>query len=131
MLVELLKIVRYPWSPWLATVRTSFGQTVVSWGGDPAARPGEYRVEWKVAEDIEWGRNAVPAKGYGPEVRPGRHGIVLRGRLRLTGDGAGLFDLDDTTVLLNLVAPPPEGTVGTWVDLFVRRETVALHPVAH
>ncbi|WP_223243924.1 hypothetical protein [Streptomyces sp. CBMA156] len=128
MLVEIEKIAQFPGSPLLAQVKTAFGHTAVRWCGDPAAGPGEYHVEWTVDEDIAWGRNAKPAAGSGPEVRQGGHCVVLRGRLNSTEDGAALFDLDGTQILLDLAAPLPEGVGGTWVELYVEREKIALYP---
>ncbi|WP_405903120.1 hypothetical protein OG696_18925 [Streptomyces sp. NBC_00656] len=112
----------------MAQIRTSFGVTAVRWCGDQAAEPGEYHVEWTCDEDTAWGRNAKPAADTGPGVRPGRHGVVLRGRLNLTVDGTAVMDLDGTQILLDLAAPLPEGVAGTWVELFLEREKVALHP---
>lgn len=65
MLIELVKVAKFPLSPWLAQIRTPFGGTAVRWGGDQAAEPGEYHVEWTVGEDITWGRNARPAADFG------------------------------------------------------------------
>jgi hypothetical protein len=53
---------------------------------------------------------------------------VLRGGLSLTEDGAALLDLDDTTILLDLVDQLPEGVAGTWVELFIECEKIALYP---
>ncbi|MFD9729443.1 hypothetical protein [Streptomyces sp. NPDC059072] len=131
MLVELMKVVTSPGSPrspWPAQVRTPFGETMVGWCGDTASEPGEYHVEWTVDEDIVWGRNAKPAVGVGPGVRPVGHRVVLRGRLNLTVDGAGVFDLDGTQILLDLAGPVPEGVGGTWVEIFIEREKIALYP---
>ncbi|MGW6209828.1 hypothetical protein ACWF9B_40060 [Streptomyces sp. NPDC055089] len=38
------------------------------------------------------------------------------------------MDLDGTQILLDLAAPLPEGVAGTWVELFLEREKVALCP---
>lgn len=128
MLIELVKVARFPGTSWLADVRTSFGHTAVRWCGDRAVEPGEYHVEWTIDEDIVWGRNAKPAAGIGPGLRTGGHCVVLRGRLSLTEDGAALLDLDGTTVLLDLADQLPEGVAGTWVELFIEREKIALCP---
>lgn len=85
-------------------------------------------MEWTVGEDITWGRNARPTADFGPGIRPGGHCVVLRGRLNLTVDGAAVLDLDGTQILLDLAAPLPEGVAGTWVELFLEREEVALYP---
>jgi hypothetical protein len=87
-----------------------------------------YHVEWTVDEDIAWGRNAKPAVGFGPRIRPGGHCVVLRGRLNLTVGGASVLDFDGAQILLDLADPLPEGVTGTWVELFVEREKVALYP---
>ncbi|MFG2532984.1 hypothetical protein [Streptomyces sp. NPDC048516] len=129
MLIELVKAAKVPGTPWLAEVRTPFGHTAVRWCGDRGAEPGEYHVEWTIDEDIAWGRNAKPAAGSGPGLRTGGHCVVLRGRLSLTEDGAALLDLDGTTLLLGLADPLPEGVGGTWVELFIEREKIALYPL--
>ncbi|WP_371493916.1 hypothetical protein OG871_02530 [Kitasatospora sp. NBC_00374] len=128
MLVEVERIASLPGSPLTAQVRTAFGRAAVRWCGAPTAGAGEYHVEWTVDEDIAWGRNAESAVGTGPEIRPDGQCVVLRGHLRLAEDGVGLLDLDGATVLLDLTAPVPDGVVGTWVELRVARETLALYP---
>ncbi|WP_329378587.1 hypothetical protein [Streptomyces sp. NBC_01716] len=128
MLIELVKVARFPGTSWLADVRTSFGHTAVRWCGDRAAEPGQYHVEWTIDEDIVWGRNAKPAAGIGPGLRTGGHCVVLRGRLSVTEHGAALLDLDGSAILLDLADPLPEGVAGTWVELFIEREKIALYP---
>ncbi|MET8277122.1 hypothetical protein [Streptomyces sp. NPDC005096] len=124
MLIELVKVAKFPGSPWLADVRTSFGHTAVRWCGDRAAEPGEYHVEWTIDEDIVWGQNAKLAVGIGPGLRTGGHCVVLRGLLSLTEDGAAVLDLDGANILLDLADPLPEDIAGTWVELFIDREKV-------
>ncbi|MEK0099797.1 hypothetical protein WDA79_15145 [Streptomyces sp. A475] len=68
------------------------------------------------------------AVGVGPGVRPGGHCVVLRGRLNLTDDGTAVLDFDGTQILLDLADPLPEGVAGTWVELFIEREKIALYP---
>ncbi|MEU1553816.1 hypothetical protein ABZ517_14000 [Streptomyces scabiei] len=128
MLIELVKVATFPGAPWLADVRTGFGHIGVRWCGDRAAAPGEYHVEWSIDEDIIWGRNAKPAAGAGPGLRTGGHCVVLQGRLMLTEDGAALLDLDGSAVLLDLAEPLPDGVAGSWVELFIDRDNVGLHP---
>jgi hypothetical protein len=128
VLIELVKVAKFPGSPWLADVRTSFGHTAVRWCGDRAAEPGEYHVEWTIDEDIVWGQNAKPAVGIGPGLRTGGHCVVLRGQLSLTEDGAALLDFDGTNILLDLADPLPEDVANTWVELFIEREKVSLYP---
>ncbi|WP_438319721.1 hypothetical protein ACSHWO_37415 (plasmid) [Streptomyces sp. HUAS TT3] len=128
MLVELVKIAKFSWSPWLARIRTPFGGTTVRWCGDQAAEPGKYHVEWTVDEGIARGRNAKPAVDSGPGVRADGHCVVLRGRLNLTADGAAVLDLDATVILLDLAGPIPQDVTDTWVELFIEREKISLHP---
>jgi hypothetical protein len=113
----------------LAQIRTAFGRTAARWCGDHAAAPGEYDVEWTLEETVTWGRNARPASGTGPGVRPGGHCVVLRGRLSLTEDGAAVLRLDDADIPLDVAGPLPADVDGTWVELFVEREKIALRPV--
>lgn len=61
-------------------------------------------------------------------IRPGGHCVVLRGRLRPTEDRAAVLDLGGCPILLDLTAPLPEEVAGTWVELFVARERISLHP---
>ncbi len=128
VLIELVRVAKFPGSAWLADVRTSFGHTAVRWCGDRAAESGEYHVEWTIDEDIVWGQNAKPAVGIGPGLRTGGHCVVLRGRLSLTEDGAAVMDLDGTNILLDLADPLPEDVGDTWVELFIEREKVSLYP---
>ncbi|MEU1474441.1 hypothetical protein [Streptomyces sp. NPDC005760] len=128
MLIELVRVAKFANRPWLADVRTSFGHGAARWCGDHSAEPGEYRVEWTIDENIVWGWNAKPATRTGPGLRTGGHCLVLRGQLILTEDGAAALDWDGTTILLDLSAPLPEGVTGTWVELFIEREKIALYP---
>jgi hypothetical protein len=43
-------------------------------------------------------------------------------------DGAGVLDLDGTQILLDLAEPLPEGVAGTWAELYLEREKIALYP---
>ncbi|MBC9715054.1 hypothetical protein H9Y04_21110 [Streptomyces sp. TRM66268-LWL] len=128
MLIEVEKIAKFPWSPWLAQIQTSFGRTAVRWCGAEDAAPGPYHVEWTVDAEIDWGRNAKPAAGCGPGGRPGGHCVILRGRLNPTPDGAAVLELGDSTILLDLTDPLPEEIAGTWVELFLEREKISLYP---
>lgn len=130
VLVEVEKIERLPEGAWLAHVRTSFGRlAAVRWCGDPAVRPGGSHVEWTIDEDIVWGRNAKLAVGSGPQMRSEGDRVVLRGRLSPFGDdGVVVLDLDRTPIMFDLAAPLPAGVAGSWVDIRVERENVALYP---
>lgn len=128
VLIELVKVAMFPGTSWLADVRTAFGHTAVRWCGDRTAKPGEYHVEWTIDEDIAWGRNAKSAAGIGPGLWTGGHCVVVRGQLSLTEDGAAMLDLNGATILLGLADPLPDGVVGTWVELFIEREKIAVYP---
>lgn len=128
VLIEVVRVAKFPGTPWKAAIQTAFGRASVGWRGDPAAQPGEYHVEWTIDEDIVWGRNAKPATGTGPGLRTGGHCVVLRGQLSLTEDGAAVLDLDGTPILLDLAARLPDNVIGTWVELFIQHGKVAVHP---
>lgn len=130
MLVELVKVAKFPWSPWLAQIRTPYGHTAVRWRGERTAEPGAYHVEWTVDEDLTWGRNATPAATHSPGIRAGGHGVVLRGRLNVEEDGTGVLDLGGALILLDLTDPVPEDVPGTWIELCVERERISLYPYA-
>ncbi|MFJ6573410.1 hypothetical protein ACIQNU_38960 [Streptomyces sp. NPDC091292] len=46
----------------------------------------------------------------------------------MSEDGAALFDLGGTQILLDLSDPLPKEAADTWVELHVDRENVALYP---
>ncbi|MEW2417491.1 hypothetical protein AB0953_27735 [Streptomyces sp. NPDC046866] len=39
-----------------------------------------------------------------------------------------MLDFDDAHILLDLAEPLPDGVAGTWVELFIEREKIALYP---
>ncbi|MEU8776593.1 hypothetical protein [Streptomyces sp. NPDC048606] len=39
-----------------------------------------------------------------------------------------MLDLDDAIILLDLAEPLPDDVAGTWVELFIEREKIALYP---
>ncbi|MEU8816712.1 hypothetical protein [Actinoplanes sp. NPDC048796] len=129
MLVEVEKVLRFDWSPFpIVQVRTPVGRTVVPWCGAPDAVPGRYDVEWTIDMKISWGLDAKLAADPGPAISAGGHGVVLRGRLALTPDGAGVLDLDGSMILLDFVEPPPAEADASWVQIHVSRKDVQLHP---
>ncbi|MFD7694641.1 hypothetical protein [Streptomyces sp. NPDC059805] len=121
MLIELVKLAKFPGRPWLAAARTSFGHAAVRWRGSRAAEPGEYHVEWAIDEDIIWGHNAKPAIESGPGLRTGGHCVVLQ-------DRAALLDFAGTKVLPDLADPLPEDVADTWVELFIDSDKVSVYP---
>ncbi|MGW0778574.1 hypothetical protein ACWD01_34245 [Streptomyces sp. NPDC002835] len=128
MLVELVKVAKFPSNPWLAQIRTPYGHAAVRWCGDRTAEPGVYHVEWTVDQNLTWGRNAKPSATHGPGIRTGGHCVILRGRLSVEEDGAGVLDLGGALILLDLTDPVPEGVAGTWIELRVERERISLYP---
>jgi hypothetical protein len=73
-----------------------------------------------------FGRTA--ASGAGAEVRRRVDCVVLRGHLNGLEDRAATLDLDGSLILLDLVAPLPEGVADSWVEIRIKREKVALYP---
>lgn len=128
VLVELEKITQFPGSPVLAQVKSAFGSVVVPWCGAAAAEPGECYVEWTVDEEFSWGRSARPATGTGPEIRSGSHRVVLRGQLISEDDGVAVLRLGDADIWLEIAGPVPDDVFGTWVEVTVEREKIALYP---
>jgi len=114
--------------PLLAQIRTSFGHTAVRWCGAPNIASGQYHVEWTIDEAIAWGHNARPASETSPALEQGGHCVIVRGRFTLTADDAAVLDLDGDPILLDVIGPVPAAADGSWVNLYLRRENVALHP---
>jgi hypothetical protein len=54
--------------------------------------------------------------------------VIVRGWLHLTVDAAAVLDLAGTQILLDLAVPVPAEVAGTWVELFIQRENIALYP---
>ncbi|MBU2667036.1 hypothetical protein KOI35_26335 [Actinoplanes bogorensis] len=129
MLVEVEKMRRFGWSPFpIAQVHTPVGRTAVPWCGAPDTVPGPYHVEWTIDMKISWGLSAKPADGPGPAILTGGHCVILRGRLRLTPDGAGVLDLDGSLILLDFADPPPAEADAAWVQIYVPHQDVRLYP---
>ncbi|MEV6600901.1 hypothetical protein AB0M36_29250 [Actinoplanes sp. NPDC051346] len=128
MIVEVEKIAKFPSSPLLAQIRTPFGHTAVRWCGAPDIPSGQYPVEWTIDEEIVWGQNARPAGEASPTLQQEGHRVIVRGRLKLTIDGAAILDLGGDQILLDVVGSIPTATDGSWVNLYLQREKVALHP---
>lgn len=128
MLVEVEKIAKFPRSPLLVQIRTSFGHTAVRWCGVPDIPSGQYPVEWTIDEKIVWGQNARPADETSSGLEQGGHCVIVRGRLKLTIDGAAILELGGDQILLDVVGPIPTATDGSWVNLYLQRENIALYP---
>lgn len=108
-------------------VRTAIGAAVVLWCGDPQEAHGPHLVEWTVDDDIVRGLNTRPAVSAGSGLGQEGNRVVLRGQLRLDGAGACLR-MDSTNILLDIASPIPDGVDGSWVEIRIRTDRVALHP---
>jgi hypothetical protein len=115
---------------------------VVVWRGDPGEADGRHLVEWTVDEDLDWGRNAVPAAATGPELRQDGDRVVMTGRLDLAdadvpadaadaadaAEGVACLRMGEWLVLFDLAAPVPAEADGSWVRISVGSEHVAVYP---
>ncbi|WP_433797076.1 hypothetical protein [Actinoplanes sp. CA-252034] len=129
MLVEVEKVRTFPWSPFpIAQIQTPIGRTAVPWHGPPDTPLGQYDVEWTIDTDVTWGLTAKPAAESAPAILAGGHCVILRGRLRLTPDGAGVLDLSGSLIMLDFAEPPPPETDGTWIQIYVPHGDVHLYP---
>jgi hypothetical protein len=128
VLVEVEKTAKFPSSPVLAQIRTPLGHTAVRWCGDPDIPSGQYHVEWTIDEEIVWGQNARPADEASSALQQGGHCVIVRGQLKLTVDGAAVLDLGGDQILLDVAGPLPPATDGSWVNLYIQREKIALYP---
>lgn len=64
----------------------------------------------------------------GSDLRSGSGlGVVLRGQLNSEEDGLAVLRLGDANILLEIADPVPDGIFGTWVELTVEREKIALY----
>lgn len=109
-------------------VHTPIGTAVVLWRGDPRESDGRHLIEWTVDDDIHWGQNTWPAAATEPELRQEGDQVFMSGRLHLTNDGAVYLQMGHWTVLFDLASPIPSGLGGSWVQINVGSESVALHP---
>ncbi|MFD5429659.1 hypothetical protein [Streptomyces sp. NPDC127084] len=89
----------------------------------------EHHVEWTVDEDIVWAVNAWSSGSRTPELRQSGDRVVFRGLLSLTEDGGVVLDVGGTPILLDLADHPlPEGVDGSWVEVRVAQDGVAVWP---
>lgn len=109
------------------SVRMSGGRWFV--GAAIRALPsGYHHVEWEIDEEIVWGVNAKSASEPAAGLRQGGHCVVVRGRLEVATDGAAVLDLAGEQVLLDLAGPVPAEVAGTWIELFIQSEHLAVYP---
>ncbi|MFE9426868.1 hypothetical protein ACFYNO_28335 [Kitasatospora sp. NPDC006697] len=132
MLIELAELQARPGRPPLARVRTPLGPAVAVWHGAPDARLGPHHVEWTLDEELELGRNAVPAGEALPGVRVAGERLLLRGQLLAPWEGTAVLDLGGEPVLVDLAgaasSADPALAEGSWVELTVEVERVWLYP---
>jgi hypothetical protein len=129
MLIDLIQIFADGTGPTLASFRSGIGSAVVRWAGSPQDPPGSYHVEWTIEDALVWGDTMQPAAA--PIAAVGAEGgnVMLRGRLDLTDDDTvAVLELDTTQPLIELASPLPAGVAGTWVEIRVPRDRVALYP---
>ncbi|WP_155391728.1 hypothetical protein [Catellatospora paridis] len=128
MLVEVESFENRSRSLLLARIKTPVGRAVAVWVGDRDAASGGYYVEWTVDAVIGWGRNARSSTVCEPGVGAEGHCVVLRGKLRHLEHGAAALDLAGGQILLDVEGSMPEDTDGTWVELVIEQERVAIYP---
>ncbi|MCZ0983050.1 hypothetical protein O1L60_39935 [Streptomyces diastatochromogenes] len=128
MFVRTESLPRTPQQHMTVRVHTPIGSAVVLWHGDPREADGRHLIEWTVDEDISWGQNTQPAAAAEPELRQEGDRVIMSGRLHLTDDGAASLQMGHWPVLIDLASPIPSGLDGSWVQISVGSESVALHP---
>ncbi|SEL25631.1 hypothetical protein [Streptacidiphilus jiangxiensis] len=127
MLVRTEKTPQIPRKPMTVKVHSPIGVATVRWCGDPQEADGDHLVEWTVDEDILWGHNTQAVALAEPELREEGSRVVMRGLLHLAEDGPCL-ELGDSLVLFDLASPIPVSVDGTWVEISVEADNVALYP---
>ncbi len=109
-------------------VHTPIGSAVVLWHGDPRDADGQHLIEWTVDEDIHWDQNTRAASAAEPALRQEGDRVTMNGRLHLIDDGAAYLQMGHWSVLFDLASPVPSGLHGSWVQISVGSDSVALHP---
>ncbi|MGW0249196.1 hypothetical protein ACWDYH_21445 [Nocardia goodfellowii] len=125
MLVHTEKIAQRPLK---VRVHTSVGTLEVLWRGDPHESDGEHVVEWTVDEDLFWGRNTRPAATPQPGFWQESDRLIIRGQLRLTEDGAAILQMGGSSILFDLASPIPADNDGSWIEVTVEADSVAVYP---
>ncbi|MEU4064192.1 hypothetical protein AB0F25_17525 [Streptomyces wedmorensis] len=121
-------MLQIPREPLMVRVHTPVGVAAVLWRGDPERAEGRHLVEWTAEEDVLWGQNAGPAAVAGPDLRQEGDRVVMRGLFHLTGDGAAYLQMGDWPILFDLASPVPDDVDGTWVEISVAGDSIALYP---
>ncbi|WP_371611926.1 hypothetical protein [Streptomyces clavifer] len=129
MLVHIEAVRQISGGAAMVRVRSEAGVAVALWCGAPTDVGCERHVEWTVDDDVAWGGNTRPAEFPSPALSVNGRQVVFRGRLRLTGDGGVVLDVDGSQILFDVADPPPPIAVdGTWVEISVERDSVSLYP---
>jgi hypothetical protein len=108
-------------------VHTPIGAAEVRRHGDPQEADGHHLIEWTVDEDIHWGQNTHPASSAEPELRQEGNRVIMRGTLHLDEAGPWL-QLGNWPVLFDTASPLPSDMDGSWVEISVEADHVAVHP---
>ncbi|MGW2330297.1 hypothetical protein ACWC5C_31695 [Streptomyces sp. NPDC001700] len=131
MLVRVEKSPQTPQTlqqPLIVRVHSPVGTAQVLWRGDPQRASGQHHVEWSVDEDIHWGHNTQSASFTTPALWQEHDHVVLRGRLNLAEGSTAIFEMGDSHILFDLAAPLPESAHGTWLEIRVAGDSIALWP---
>ncbi|MER5202434.1 hypothetical protein [Streptomyces sp. NPDC002825] len=80
-------------------------------------------------EDIVWAENARSSTDGTPELREDGDRIVFRGRLCLDEDAGAALEVGGSVILLDLAdSHLPDGVDGSWVEVCVAPDNVAVWP---
>lgn len=116
-----------PSEPMTVRVHTPVGSAVAVWRGEPHEAVGRHHIEWTVDEDVHWGVNTRRAAVAEPGLREESGRVVLRGRLRLAGDGMpAVLEMGESQLPFDIGSPPPDN--GIWVEITVDAHKVELYP---
>ncbi|MFB7280274.1 hypothetical protein ACFCZV_24495 [Streptomyces hydrogenans] len=128
MFVRTESLPQTPQQHMTVRVHTAIGSAVVLWRGDPQDADGRHLIEWTVDEDIHWDQNTRATSAAEPELRQEDDRVIMSGCLHLTDDGSAYLQIGHWSVLLDLASPVPSGMDGSWVQISVGSDSVALHP---
>ncbi|MFC9343787.1 hypothetical protein ACFT0G_28365 [Streptomyces sp. NPDC057020] len=128
MFVRTESLPQIPQQHMAVRVHTAIGSAVVLWRGDLRDADGQHLIEWTVDEDIRWGQNTRAVSTTEPELRQEGEQVIMSGRLHMADDGAAHLQIGHWSVLFDLASPIPSGMDGSWVQISVGSDSVALHP---
>ncbi|WP_141980936.1 hypothetical protein [Saccharothrix saharensis] len=130
MLVHVEKVTRSPSGAALVEVRTSVGTVTARWCGDQEATSGAHHVEWELDEEFRWGLDCRRVDDEAPHLGQDERGAFFRGRLGLTSSVPAYAHLEvaDSVIDLGRVDALPDCVAGSWVEVHLEPEKVAVHP---